>query len=195
MAAINQCGGMRPGGRSARVQAAVYQAVTDLIGARGDERVTIPAVAARAGVNPTSIYRRWGDAQRLLEAVAVARLTADSALPDTGGLRGDLAAWAERLLADITKPDGLASLRTVVNIVDRGGRGLCLRERNDQIAAILGRGRARGDPAPTPTQVIDHLVAPLYFRVLFGIEPTDAAYARSLVDTLLADAARVPAPM
>ncbi len=184
MAAINQ-GSVRPGGRSARVQAAVYQAVGELISERGHEHVTIPAVAVRAGVNPTSIYRRWGDAQRLLAAVAVTRLTADSALPDTGSLRGDLTAWAKGLLADISKPDGLASLRTVVNAADRHGRGLCLRERNDQVAAMLQRGRDRGEFSPTLPQVIDHLVAPLYFRVLFGIQPTDDAYAEALVDKVL----------
>ncbi len=189
MAAIEQRSAVRPGGRSARVQAAVYQAVTDLIGEQGHEHVTIPAVAARAGVNPTSIYRRWGDARQLLAAVAVTRLTADGALPDTGSLRGDLTAWAEGLLADISKPDGLASLRTVVNAADRHCRGLCLRERNDQVAAMLQRGRDRGEPSLALPEVVDHLVAPLYFRVLFGIQPTDEAYAEALVDKLLADAA------
>lgn len=32
---------------------------------------------------------------------------------------------------------------------------------------------------------MDHVLAPRHFRVLFGVEPTDGAYARGLVDEIL----------
>ena len=56
----------RPGGRSARVQSAVFTAVGQLVGAGQRETMTIPQVADLAGVNPTSIYRRWGSIDALL---------------------------------------------------------------------------------------------------------------------------------
>ena len=55
----------RPGGRSAKVRDAVYTAVGQLMGEGA--AVTVPAVAQRAGVNATSVYRRWGDIETLLE--------------------------------------------------------------------------------------------------------------------------------
>ena len=48
----------RPDGRSARVQAAVHQAASELLALHGRESLTVPAVAARARVTPSTIYRR-----------------------------------------------------------------------------------------------------------------------------------------
>ena len=86
----------RPGGRSARVRAAVHRAAEELLAEGGPDAATVPAVAARAGVHATTIYRRWGSAAGLLSAVAVGRLTGGGELvtPDTGTLRGDLTGWA-----------------------------------------------------------------------------------------------------
>lgn len=178
----------RPGGRSARVQAAVHQAVTELICQPGNDPLTIPAVATRAGVNPTSIYRRWGDVQQLLAEVAESDLTADSEVPDTGDLRADLHAWAEQVLDYLSRPGGIAFLRTVVNIsVDEGRRQRCLRTRRVQLELMLRRAIDRGEPVPALSTVMDRVLAPLYFRVLFGIADTDIAYACGLADEVLAE--------
>ena len=84
--------GPRPGGRSARVQAAVHQAVRELQREQGRDGLTVPAVAARAGVTPSTIYRRWGDLSQLLADVAVEQLQPEQAPPDTGSFYGDLLA-------------------------------------------------------------------------------------------------------
>src|ERR1700743_2877436 len=136
----------RPGGRSARVQAAVRKAVTELICDPDHEPVTIPAVAARAGVNPTSIYRRWGDVQQLLSEIAVTELETATDVPDTGSLAGDLHGWAENVLAYLQRPGGIAFLRTAVNVaVDEDGRQRCLRNRRAGLDGLLGRAAWAGD--------------------------------------------------
>src|SRR4051795_8551720 len=71
----------RPGGRSARVQESVHAAVRDLVGEVGRDALTVPMVATRAGVTPSTIYRRWGDLQELLSDVAVERLRPDAPPP------------------------------------------------------------------------------------------------------------------
>ena len=187
MATTQQRSSERPGGRSARVQAAVREAVIELICDPGHEPVTIPIVAARAGVNPTSIYRRWGDINGLLTDIAVAELDADTDVPDTGDLTTDLHGWAEEVLAYLKRPGGISFLRTAVNVaVDEEGRQRCLRNRRTQLGLILGRAVERGDAVPPLDLVMDRVVAPLYFRVLFGIPDTDAAYAHAIVDDVLA---------
>jgi AcrR family transcriptional regulator len=176
----------RPGGRSARVQASVHRAAADLVRESGREQVTIPAVAARAGVNPTTIYRRWGDVARLLADVGVTELLATEPVPDTGALHEDLAIWAEALLARIGRPEKVEHLRHVVAALAAGeARGQCIADLRTQIAAILARAEARGEPAPAAGQVMDHVVAPLYFRVLFGIADPAAASPRTLAGELL----------
>ena len=57
---------VRPGGRSARVQASVHAAVRALLAEMSRPEITVPLIAARAGVTPSTIYRRWGDLQELL---------------------------------------------------------------------------------------------------------------------------------
>jgi hypothetical protein len=42
------------------VQKAVHRAVRELQADGGEGELTVPAVAARAGVTPSTIYRRWG---------------------------------------------------------------------------------------------------------------------------------------
>ena len=61
---------MRFGGRSARIQSAVHQAVKTLAANNRREELTVPQIAAEAGVTPSTIYRRWGDLSALLADVA-----------------------------------------------------------------------------------------------------------------------------
>ncbi|WP_084704454.1 TetR/AcrR family transcriptional regulator [Phaeacidiphilus oryzae] len=177
----------RPGGRSARVVAAVHQAVVELIAELGAEEVTIPLVAARAGVNPTTVYRRWGDMQHLLEAVALHRLRPQDPAPDTGDLGADLHEWAQRTLVSITLPDSQALLRGAVARGDSWNA--CIRSRAGQIESILEASLARDEAPPSLERVLDHVVAPIYFRVLIGPEPASPAYVHHLVDEMLAGTA------
>ena len=180
----------RRGGRSSRVLAAIYTAVGELVGEGA--RITFPVIAERAGVNPTTLYRRWHDVPALLEEVAVAALTRDGeAAPDTGSLLEDLNEWATLIVGDISRPERIRYLRAMVAaraevvascpVTDR---------RREQAAEVVRRAAERGEAAPTVPQILDHIIAPLYYRVVFAL-PVDDEYARQLVrDTL----ALVPEP-
>lgn len=180
----------RPGGRSARVRAAVHQAVTELIVERGYGAFTVGDVAARAGVADTSVYRRWGTLEALVTEVAITKLTAQSPVPDTGSLRGDLRAYAAGVARDITGPDGLAVLHLTVAMSTRGEEGKQARDgflaaRAAQMQTMLERARDRGEQPPDVLDVVDHVVAPLYVRVLFRAVPLEPAYIDALVDYVL----------
>lgn len=182
----------RPGGRSARVGAQVHQAVTALISERGYGHFSVGEVAARAGVADSSIYRRWGSLEDLLSEVALTRLNAQSPMPDTGSLAGDLHAYAAGVAREITGPDGLALVRLAVALTgtgqqDRLGRQArdSLRdERTRQLQSMLDRAVERGERTPAALDVLDHVLAPMYIRVLFGMELT-SDYVDGLVDRLL----------
>ncbi|WP_173476330.1 TetR/AcrR family transcriptional regulator, partial [Streptomyces sp. 150FB] len=51
----------RPGGRGARIRTRVLDAVRAHLLAYGYDGLTVDAVAARAGVHRTTVYRRWHD--------------------------------------------------------------------------------------------------------------------------------------
>src|SRR5690349_7776307 len=126
----------RHGGRSARVAADVHQAVRSLISERGYGNFTVGDIAARAGVADSSIYRRWGSLETLLADVALTRLNAQSPMPDTGSLAGDLRSYAAQVAREITGPDGLAVLHLVVALSGTGDQGLQAR---DEVLAQRGR--------------------------------------------------------
>jgi AcrR family transcriptional regulator len=176
----------RPGGRSARVRDAVYTAVGQLVGEGQRDTMTIPQVAERAGVNPTSIYRRWGNIEALLEEVAVAALTKDEPLPDTGTITGDLRAWAVIIAEDIARPARVIYLRAMV-----AARGVlieacpCTELRTRQAEQMIERARARGERTPTSRQVVDHIIAPLYHHAVFGLA-AGPEYAATLVTDVFA---------
>ncbi|MDX6281760.1 MAG: hypothetical protein QOH03_2831 [Kribbellaceae bacterium] len=180
----------RPGGRAARVGAAVHQAVTDLLSERGYGTFTVGDVAARAGVADSSIYRRWGSLETLLSEVVLTRLNARSPMPDTGSLAGDLRVYAAQVAREITGPEGLALLRLAVALSSNGQQGLqaldeLLADRARQLQSMLDRATERGEQAPDALDVLDHLMAPMYIRVLFGIAPLTPDYLNNLVTRLL----------
>ena len=175
----------RPGGRSARVRAAVHRAVEELLGEEAGDALTLPAVAARAGVHATTLYRRWGSVGELLADVATSRFSGEIVVPDTGGLRGDLQRWAADVATDLADPDVLALIRATVGAGGEQGACACLGDREDQLAAVIERERARGNPVPTVERAADALLGPLYYRAVFTGRPGTPEWARELVDRLL----------
>lgn len=173
-----------------QVRSAVHQAVVDLLSAPEGAELTIPAIAQRAGVNHTSIYRRWGSREALLADVVTTRLERDWPLHDTGTLRGDLTAWAEAGVASIRTPEGRLLVRAVALSMPssahmRAERAQHFQRRLHSIERIRERATARGENPPPLEQILDQLIAPLYLRAIFGIDPPASGYPELLVERLL----------
>jgi AcrR family transcriptional regulator len=92
--------GQRPRGRAGRKRDdarddVILDATLAVLAEQGYDRMTIDAVAARAGMARATVYRRWATKADLVVA-AVSRMSrADvnlDQLPDTGSLRGDMTA-------------------------------------------------------------------------------------------------------
>ncbi|MEU6553306.1 TetR/AcrR family transcriptional regulator [Streptomyces sp. NPDC046915] len=182
---------VRPGGRSARVQASVHAAVRELASEVGRDALTVPMVAQRAGVTPSTIYRRWGDLQELLSDVAVERLRPETAPGDHGALPSDLAAWAEQFLDEMASPTGRSYIRdALLGDPDGSNAGQCSAYAAEQVDVILARAAERGERAPDVETVMDGVVAPLMYRILFRPDGLDAAYARRLVTGVLGPVGR-----
>jgi AcrR family transcriptional regulator len=77
--------------RSAESHQAILEATLELVAAEGMQRASIEAIAARAGVGKTTIYRRWSSKEDLI-VDALSELHPLAKLVDTGNLREDLVA-------------------------------------------------------------------------------------------------------
>ncbi|MFJ9542526.1 TetR/AcrR family transcriptional regulator [Streptomyces sp. NPDC101225] len=178
---------------SEQVRAAVHQAVIDLLSLSEGADLTIPAIAQRAGVNHTSIYRRWGSREALLADVVTTRLERDWPLHDTGTLRGDLTAWVKAGVESIRTPEGRLLVRAVAlsmpsGTPTRAERAQHFQRRIHSIERIRERAAARGEIPPPLEEILDQLIAPLYLRAIFGIDPPASGYPELLVGRLLGDA-------
>ncbi|MGA7439683.1 MAG: TetR/AcrR family transcriptional regulator [Luteibacter sp.] len=177
--------GPRPGGRSARVQAAIHQAVRELLAEAPRESVTVPAIATRAGVTPSTIYRRWGDLSQLLADVAVEQLRPEGAPVDTGTYRGDLALWLEQYRDEMSSAPGRTMLCDVLSVTRAENTGKCLLYCTTQIDMIHERALARGERPLATAAVIDGIVAPMMYHLLFAAKTPSAADVSRWLDDLI----------
>ena len=179
--------GLRPGGRSARIQEAVQQAVRDIQAEGEREELTVPAIAARAGVTPSTIYRRWGDLPQLLSDVALEELRPDSLPTDTGSFRGDMEVWLTQYLEEMATDFGRTILRDLLSTQNSLNAGECARCLEEQFDVMRARAAARGELTPESKALMDQVFAPLVYRLLFLAEPPDRTFALATLDRALRD--------
>jgi AcrR family transcriptional regulator len=180
----------RPGGRSARVRAAVLDATLALLRERGDA-FSIADVAAGAGVHETSIYRRWGNREALIVETVREHVGGEIPIPDTGTLAGDLRAFLSASIAFLASPLGTQLVRATAAGPPPDAddiRGSYWPARLKQIGIIFKRAAGRGEistPADTALAT-ELLLAPLYFRLLITQDTLDDRLAERLTAIILA---------
>lgn len=147
----------RTGGRSARVVSSVLSAAVNELTRSGYDRFRVDVVASAAGVNKTSVYRRWPTKLALVAAALRARPVMVAAPPDEGTLRSDLVVALERACeycASIEFRDTQGLLQTQEPEVGTLLREL-RREFYDKQAAVVEHAIARGElPAGTDAHFI-----------------------------------------
>ncbi|MHC1563284.1 TetR-like C-terminal domain-containing protein [Actinomycetospora sp. C-140] len=172
---------VRPGGRAARVRAALLAAAAEALVEGGPAGIDLAELSRRAGIGKTTVYRRWGTV-----AAVVTDLVADMAetsLPraDTGTLDGDLAANADLVrstLADPRQGPLFAALIAAATADPETAEAL-RRFYDARIAAwspCVVDAVERGElPRGTdPAAVVRAVSAPLYYQLLTrGEVPTE----------------------
>lgn len=163
--------GRRPGGRTARIRAQVLDAVRAELGDHGFEGLTLEGVAARADVHRTTVYRRWRDVGGLLADVLDAAGEDSWQPPDTGSLRGDLAALNaeayESLVAQPSIPAALIAASFHSEQAARAQRRLW-EDRYIRCEAIVDRAVGRGElpPHTDARRLLIAATAPLYHQLV-----------------------------
>jgi AcrR family transcriptional regulator len=164
--ADHQAAAKRPGGRSARVQAAVFEAAAELLSGPDWSRISMARIAERAGVTSSTVYRRWGSLENLVGAMIDATVSDRSPLPDTGTLAGDIRAHSVTLMNDLTGENRRFLLRALIiagNDPGEGGSGQhALVGRTADFRALLERAAARGEPSVDILDYFDAVAGPLY---------------------------------
>lgn len=174
--------GIRCGGRSARIQAEVHKAVKEMQAEAGRDDLTVPAIAARAGVTPSTIYRRWGTLAELLADVAVERLRPIAAPTETGTTIGDLEAWVDQYVDETASDVGKTLLRDIfANAAGTNNPTQCCNFTREALEILRDRGAARGEPPLDVDEVLDLVVAPIMYRILFNNTPPTPGQCHELL--------------
>ena len=176
----------RPRDRAARKK--ILDAAAAILDDRGLGAVTMEAIAARAGVGKPTIYREWPNAQ----AVAMtAFLETSEPMPGDMAGSGPLVALRRQLrkIADVFATRAGRNTAMMIAAAQNDSE-LAKVFRNHFILKSRDEGRLMLEAAIASGQLrktvdieraLDLIYAPLYFRLLIGHGPLDAAYADAIL--------------
>ena len=172
----------RPGGRTARIRTQVLDAVRAELTEHGYDTLTIDAVAARAGVHRTTVYRRWRDVGGMISDLFAAAGDLDWQPRDTGSLRGDLAALNQEIQDSLTEEPSIATALIAVSFRSVEAAQALRRlweDRYTQSEIIIQRAIHRGElPAHTDARaLLVAATAPLYHQLVLLRQPMSRAKA------------------
>jgi len=183
----------RPGGRTAAVRDGVLRAAADLLVESGLEGIELAAVAQRAGVGKSTVYRRWGTVSALVADLLVDMADTSSRCPATGSLATDLLAAAKLIRRTLTDPRQGPLFKAIIatatcDTTTAEALAAFYRKRVDEVSRVVTDAVDRGE-APDGVdarEVIRHLSAPLYYRFLTDTAPISAADVRRSVALTMA---------
>jgi AcrR family transcriptional regulator len=177
--------------RSPAVDRAILAAARAELAERGYPRMSMDAVAARAGVSKPTIYLRHPTKADLASA-AIASMRVEPRPEPTDDVRADLITHLRLLRAGLTRPYGMATLGTVLAEEHETPELLALwrerlvRPRRRELRGVLEAAQRRGEISAEADLevVVSALVGAFFARHLAG-QPLGGRFVAALVDTVL----------
>ncbi|QFY08133.1 TetR family transcriptional regulator [Nonomuraea phyllanthi] len=153
---IQESGAARPAGRprSEKAEKAIIEATLDLIGeGTGISELSIEAIASRAGVGKTTIYRRWSNKEDL---VVDALATLKAPLPSLTGtsVRDDLISLLDAMRRDAGETRSRCVINIAMSEADRYPQlvarflNRAVEPRKEAMRDVIERGIATGELRP-----------------------------------------------
>ena len=178
----------RPGGRTAEVTQLIHDAILDLLIEGGVQACTFSAVAERAGIERSTLYRRFPDRwEAIIDALMA--FAAKDVMPDLGGsFAHDLGSILRKLRDAIESPLGPAVL--AVGIELQSGSGDYPRayfdRRMAQLEPMFDAAIARGELAPDVDReaLFTFAAGPIYFRKFIAARSIDDTFIDHIVDNV-----------
>jgi AcrR family transcriptional regulator len=170
------------------ITAAIRNAVMNELAEVGYGRLSIEAVARRAGVGKTAVYRRWGNKLEMVLEIVSDVAGRSVPTPDTGSFQGDLElllmivsrALQHRIASQII-PDLMAEASRNPQIAETLQKAL--RTHQQSVGdKLVGQAIARGElpPGADPEVAVDLILGPLYWRLAVARTPIGDDYLAKL---------------
>lgn len=180
----------RPGGRTAEVTARVHKACLELVVEGGPAGCTFGSVAERAGIDRSTLYRRYEDEWEM-RLDALLALAGDDVVPSlTGSLAKDLRSVAAKLVAQLETPLGPAVVAAAAELRAQSGTDYSREffdRRMAQLKPMFDAAIARGElDAETDTEeLFSTLAGPIYFRMFIAARAVDKRFIDRTVERVV----------
>jgi AcrR family transcriptional regulator len=185
----------KPLGRPRSIQShqAMLQATLELLAEVGFEVMSIEAIAARAGIGKTTIYRRYSSKAELV-ADAIESIREEIVIPDTGNLQGDIDALIQNAAQITLNPLGRQTVAMIIGSAASNTQFAqiywtkYLEPRRQTFAIVIERAKARAEISTDldPDLVFDTMSAIMLYALIF--QPTSESwtdYVRRALSLLL----------
>ena len=178
--------------RSERSRHAILTAAHELVGEVGYRKLTIEAIAARAGVGKQTIYRWWPSKGAVVLDAMLAAVSDPAALtlPDTGDVHADLRGVVRAIVGELADPTLSGTSRALMIEIQEDpelAESMVERLLGPNLAAIADRLRAGQEAGQLRRDLdlsvaVEMIVGPLYHRWLLRTAPLTPAYADTVTD-------------
>jgi AcrR family transcriptional regulator len=145
----------------------IFQTITALRSHTAPSEISIPLIAKLGGVQPSTLYRRWGSVTALLAAATLQEEQWGISTTVSGDLVSDLRNLILGYARLLSSQDGRMVLLTDVQASSEpNGSPQHLESMRAQLGNILGEVEV-GDHQDLANEIIDAVISPLIIRALF----------------------------
>ena len=169
----------------------ILAAALDLLAEVGCGGLTMEAVAARAGVGRSTVYRHWPDKLELVED-AIRLLKPEAPAACTGCVRARVTSLLQGVAAGMANSAWSSCLPAIIDAAERDPEVLAIHrrlayERRQILVDLLAEGVAAGEisSAVDLSLLAECLIGPLVVRRLLLHEPFDPSAIPALVEQVL----------
>ena len=167
--------------RSVQSHQAMLRSTLELLAEVGYDAVSIEAIAARAGVGKSTIYRRYTCKEELI-ADAIENIREDVTIPDTNNLWGDIDALIQSAAQITLNPVGRQTVAMIVSSASSHPEFAqiywtkYLQPRRQAFSVVLERAKARNEiPADLdPGLIFDIMSGIMLYSLIF--QPTNESW-------------------
>jgi AcrR family transcriptional regulator len=177
----------RPGGRTADVTRRINEAMLELLAEGGIEACTFQNVAARAGIERSTLYRRNPDRWPTIMNAIIDLAERETAAFGSGSFKTDLHATLVNLARVLRSPLGPGLIEVAGALqsgVAPGQPERFWQSRQKQLAPMFDAAIARGElPEDVDRDELFAMAAgPIYFRTFISAQAYDDAWIMTVID-------------
>lgn len=182
--------------RSAQSHQAILQATLELLAEVGFAAMSMDAIAARAGVGKTTIYRRYASKEELV-ADAIESIREEIVIPDTGNLQSDIDTLIQNAAQITLNPIGRQTVAMIISSASSNPQFAqiywtkYLQPRRKAFAVVLERAKARKEiQADLDSDLIFDTMSGIMLYALIFQPPSESwtTYVRRALNLLFRNA-------